>query len=98
MLFRVVVYAPIIGIGGFVKVLTNSDSQMAWIIGVAILAIVFIVGTLFILVMPKFKKLQELIDRLNQVAREILTGLPVIRAFHKEKKEEARFEIGRAHV
>lgn len=93
MLFRVVVYAPIIGIGGFVKVLTNSDSQMAWIIGVAILAILFIVGTLFIIGMPKFKKLQELIDKLNQVAREILTGLPVIRAFHKEKKEEARFEV-----
>ena len=92
MLFRVVVYAPIIGIGGFVKVLTNSDSQMAWIIGVAILAILFIVGTLFVIVMPKFKKLQDLIDKLNQVAREILTGLPVIRAFHKEKKEEARFD------
>ena len=98
MLFRVVVYAPIIGIGGFVKVLTNSDSQMAWIIGVAILAILFIVGTLFIMVMPKFKKLQELIDRLNQVAREILTGLPVIRAFHKEKKEEARFDTANANL
>ena len=91
MLFRVIVYAPIIGIGGFIKVLTKSDSQMAWIIGVAILAILFIVGTLFIMVMPKFKKLQELIDQLNQVAREILTGLPVIRAFHKEEREEGRF-------
>lgn len=93
MLFRVVVYAPIIGIGGFVKVLTNSDSQMAWIIGVAILAILLIVGTLFIITMPSFKKLQDLVDQLNQVAREILTGLPVIRAFHKEEKEEARFGI-----
>lgn len=92
MLFRVVVYAPIIGIGGFIKVLTNSDNQMAWIIGVAILAILFIVGTLFVVVMPNFKKLQDLIDKLNQVSREILTGLPVIRAFHKEKKEEARFD------
>ena len=91
MLFRVVVYAPIIGIGGFIKVLTNSDNQMAWIIGVAILAVLFVVGTLFIGVMPKFKKLQELVDKINQVAREILTGLPVIRAFHKEKKEEERF-------
>ncbi len=98
MLFRVVVYAPIIGIGGFVKVLTNSDSQMAWIIGVAILAILFIVGTLFIIGMPKFKKLQELIDKLNQVAREILTGLPVIRAFHKEKKEEARFDVANSNL
>ncbi len=92
MLFRVVVYAPIIGIGGFVKVLTNSDNKMAWIIGIAILAVLFIVGTLFIIVMPKFKKLQDLIDKLNQVSREILTGLPVIRAFHKEKKEEGRFD------
>ena len=92
MLFRVVVYAPIIGVGGFIKVLTRSNNQMAWIIGVAILAILFIVGTLFIIVMPKFKKLQELIDKLNQVSREILTGLPVIRAFNKEKKEESRFD------
>lgn len=98
MLFRVVVYAPIIGIGGFVKVLTTSDSQMAWIIGVAILAISFIVGTLFIMTMPKFKKLQELVDKVNQVAREILTGLPVIRAFHKEKKEEARFEVANTNL
>lgn len=93
MLFRVVVYAPIIGIGGFVKVLTTSDNQMAWIIGVAILAILFIVGILFIVAMPKFKKLQDLTDKLNLVSREILTGLPVIRAFHKEKKEEARFDV-----
>ena len=92
ILFRVVVYAPIIGIGGFVKVLTTSDNSMAWIIGVAILAILFVVGTLFIVAMPKFKKLQDLIDKLNQVSREILTGLPVIRAFNKEKEEEKRFD------
>ena len=93
MLFRVVVYAPIIGIGGFVKVLTNGDNSMAWIIGVAILAILFVVGTLFIVAMPKFKKLQELTDKLNLVSREILTGLSVIRAFHKEKREENRFDV-----
>ena len=92
MLFRVVVYAPIIGIGGFVKVLTSSDNSMAWIIGVAILAILFVVGTLFIIAMPKFKKLQELTDKLNLVSREILTGLPVIRAFNQEKREEKRFD------
>ena len=92
MLFRVVVYAPIIGIGGFVRVLSNTDNSMAWIIGVAILAILFIVGTLFAIAMPKFKKLQDLIDKLNEVSREILTGLPVIRAFNKEKKEEKRFD------
>ena len=92
ILFRVVIYAPIIGIGGFVKVLTSSDYSMAWIIGVAIVAILFVVGILFIVAMPRFRKLQDLIDKLNQVSREILTGLPVIRAFNKEKKEEERFD------
>lgn len=92
MLFRVVVYAPIIGIGGFLRVLGNSNTSMAWIIGVAILAIISIVLILFIVAMPKFKKLQDLIDKLNLVSREILTGLPVIRAFNTEKKEEKRFE------
>lgn len=92
ILFRVLVYAPIIGIGGFLRVLNQSDNSMAWIIGVAILAILFVVATLFIIAMPKFKKLQELIDKLNLVAREILTGLPVIRAFNTEKKEEKRFD------
>ena len=91
MLFRVVVYAPIIGFGGFFKVLNNSDGSMAWIIGIAIFAILVIVMTLFIVAMPKFKKLQDLIDKLNMVSREILTGLPVIRAFNKEKDEEKRF-------
>lgn len=92
MMFRVLVYAPIMGIGAFLKVLIQSDNSMAWIIGVAILAILFIIGTLFIIAMPKFKKLQTLIDKINQVSREILTGLPVIRAFNKEKHEEGRFE------
>ena len=92
MLFRVVVYAPIIGIGGFIKVLTNSDNSMAWIIGVAILGILFVVGTLFIVAMPKFKKLQDLTDKLNLVSREILSGLSVIRAFNTEEKEEKRFD------
>ena len=92
ILFRVVVYAPIIGIGGFLRVLSQSDNSMAWIIGVAILAILFVVATLFIIAMPRFKKLQQLIDKLNLVTREILTGLPVIRAFNTEKKEEKRFD------
>ena len=93
MLFRVVVYAPIIGVGGFLRVLRQSNNSMAWIIGVAILAILFVVGTLFIIAMPRFKKLQELVDKVNLVAREILTGLPVIRAFNTEKREEKRFDI-----
>ncbi len=92
MLFRVVVYAPIMGIGGFLRVLANSNTSMAWIIGLAILGVVGIVLVLFIIAMPRFKKLQDLIDKLNLVSREILTGLPVIRAFHTEKREEARFE------
>ena len=91
MLFRVVVYAPIIGIGGLVRVLSQSNTSMAWIIGLAIICVIAIVLVLFIVAMPKFKKLQELIDKLNLVSREILTGLPVIRAFNTEEKEEKRF-------
>ena len=98
MLFRTAVYAPIIGIGGIIKVLTESNSSMAWIIGLAIILILIIVGTLFAITMPKFKKLQELIDNINRVAREILTGLPVIRAFNTEKKEEQRFEEANANL
>lgn len=92
MLFRVIIYAPIIGIGGFLRVLRQSDNSMAWIIGVAILAILFVIGTLFVIAMPKFKVLQKLIDKVNLVAREILTGLPVIRAFNTEEREEKRFD------
>ncbi len=98
MLFRTVIYAPIMGTFGFIKVLNNSHNTMTWIVGVAILAIVFIVGTLFIIAMPKFKKLQDLIDRLNLVSREILTGLPVIRAFNKETSEEERFDVANTNL
>lgn len=93
MLFRVVVYAPIIGIGGLIRVIQNSNTSMAWIIGLAILLILGIVLILFIVAIPKFKKLQELIDKVNGVSREILTGIPVIRAFSREKHEEERFEV-----
>ena len=92
MLFRTVVYAPIIGIGGIIKVLTQSNSSMAWIVGLAVIAILITVATLFAIAIPKFKKLQDLVDKLNKVSREILTGLPVIRAFHTESKEENRFD------
>ena len=92
MAFRVIVYAPIMGVGGFLKVLANSNNSMAWVIGVAIGAILFVISILFTVAMPKFKKLQDLIDRLNLVSREILTGLPVIRAFNTEKREEKRFD------
>ena len=93
MLFRVIIYAPIMGIGAFIKLLTNSQNSMAWIIGVGIIAIIVIIGTLFLIAMPKFKKLQDLIDKLNMVSREILSGIPVIRAFNKEKYEENKFDI-----
>lgn len=92
MMFRTVIFAPIMGIGGFIRVLGMSNNSMLWIIGVAILSIIVVVAILFIVAMPKFKKLQDLIDKINLVTREILTGLPVIRAFHKEKDEEDRFD------
>lgn len=91
MIFRIVLYAPILGIGGVIKVL-QTDSSMTWILGVAVLMILMVVFTLFKVAMPKFTKLQTLIDQLNLVTREILTGIPVIRAFSREKHEEERFE------
>ena len=91
LLLRMVFYAPIIGIGGLVRVI-RSGVSMAWIIGVAVAAVSCLVVILMVVVMPKFKKMQKLVDRLNLVAREILTGLPVIRAFSREKYEEKRFD------
>ena len=90
-LLRVVFYAPIIGIGGVMKAMsTNAD--MTYIIGVAVVAILAVVITLFAIAMPKFNRVQKLIDKLNLVTREILSGLPVIRAFSNEPHEEERFE------
>lgn len=91
MLLRIVIYAPIIGIGGVVKV-ASTRTGMGWIIGVAVGAIILIVGILMSVTLPKFKKMQTLVDRLNLVSREILTGISVIRAFSREKFEERRFE------
>lgn len=91
MMFRIVLYAPILGIGGVIKVL-NTDSSMTWILGVAVGLILIVIFVLFQVAMPKFTILQTLIDRLNLVSREILTGIPVIRAFSREKHEEDRFE------
>jgi len=91
MLMRVVFYAPIIAIGGILKT-TSADSSMLWIIVIAVIALFFIVGTLFIIVMPKFKIFQLLIDKLNLVSREILSGIPVIRAFSNERHEDERFD------
>lgn len=91
MLFRIILYAPIMGVGGVLKVV-KTDSSMTWILGVGVLLIMALVGFLFAVAMPKFKILQTLIDKLNLVTREILTGIPVIRAFSTEKHEEERFE------
>ena len=91
MILRIVLYAPIMAIGGILKV-SNTNVDMFWIIGLAVLLIVMVVAVLFIVVMPKFKIVQNMVDKLNLVSREILTGLPVIRAFHTEKHEEERFD------
>ena len=91
MLLRVVLYAPIMAIGGVYKVF-HTNVSMSWIIGLAVILIGMVVLTLFAVAMPKFKVMQKLVDRLNLVTREILTGLPVIRAFSTEKYEEKRFD------
>lgn len=89
MMLRIVIYAPIMGIGALTKV---SGNAMSWIIALAVLVIISVVIILFSIVMPKFKVVQRLVDKLNLVAREILTGLPVIRAFATEGYEEKRFD------
>ena len=91
MIFRIVLYAPILGIGGVYKVF-QTDASMTWILALAVVLIMIFVAFLFKVAMPKFTKLQYLIDKLNLVAREILTGVYVIRAFSTEKHEEERFE------
>ena len=84
MLFRIVLYAPILGLGGVIRVL-NTDASMTWILGVAVVLILVVIFVLFQVAMPKFTVLQTLVDKLNLVTREILTGIPVIRAFSQGK-------------
>ena len=91
MMLRMILYAPILGIGGIVKVF-NTGAGMEWIIGLAVLIILGIVMILMVVAMPKFKLMQKLVDAVNLVSREILTGLSVIRAFRREEKEEQRFD------
>ena len=97
MLFRIVLYAPILGLGGVIRVL-NTDASMTWILGVAVVLILAVIFVLFQVAMPKFTVLQTLVDKLNLVTREILTGIPVIRAFSREKYEEERFEEANARL
>ncbi len=91
MLIRMAAYAPILGIGGIIKV-AKTGAGMGWIIILAVLVILGYVMILMSVTMPKFKLMQKLVDRVNLVSREILTGLSVIRAFGREKKEEERFD------
>lgn len=91
MLLRMVLYAPILAIGGIIMI-ARTDLSMGWIIIAAVAAIAVIMGVLMKVAMPKFKIMQKLIDRVNLVSRELLTGLPVIRAFGREQHEEVRFD------
>lgn len=88
---RIVFYAPILGIGGIVKVV-NTGADMGWVIAVAVISILILVSILFIFAVPKFKVVQKLVDKLNLVTRESLTGMLVIRAFSTQKYEEEKFE------
>ena len=92
LMLRIVIYAPILGIGGIVKVAT-THTGMEWIIAVAVGTALVLVALLMGLALPKFKRMQTLVDKMNLVSREILTGLPVIRAFSREKHEEKRFDL-----
>ena len=92
IMLRIVVYAPILGIGGIIKVATTRTG-MEWIIAVAVGSALVLVALLMSLALPKFKRMQTLVDKMNLVSREILTGLPVIRAFSREKHEEKRFDL-----
>ncbi len=92
MMLRMVLYAPIIAVGGVYKVI-NTNVSMTWIIALGVVLILALVLVLFLCVMPKFRILQKMVDRVNLVTREILTGLSVIRAFHTEKHEEERFDV-----
>ena len=91
-LFRIAFYAPIMGIGGVIKVV-GSEASMTWIIVAAIFAILILVGIMLVIAVPKFRIIQKLIDKLNLVLREILSGLMVIRAFNTQKHQEKKFDV-----
>ena len=97
MMLRMVLYAPILAIGGIINI-SRYDSGMNWIIILAIAVVFCLILLLLALTMPKFKIMQKLVDRVNLVAREILTGIPVIRAFGREQKENERFDEANTHL
>lgn len=92
LMLRMILYAPILGIGGVIRVV-NTKAGMGWVIALAVVVILGFVGLLMAIALPKFKAMQKLVDRVNLVSREILTGIPVIRAFGREKHEEERFDV-----
>ncbi len=92
MLFRIAFYAPILGIGGIIRVV-GTEVSMSWIIAAAVMAILMLIGVMLIVAVPKFKIVQKLVDKLNLVTREILSGLMVIRAFNTQKFEENKFDL-----
>jgi ATP-binding cassette subfamily B protein len=94
---RMICYAPILGVGAIIMALRKSVS-MSWIIVLAVIVLICVIGVLFVVVMPKFRRLQKLIDRLNLVARENLSGLMVIRAFSRDKFEQERFDVANTNL
>lgn len=97
MLLRIVIYAPIIAIGGIIKVI-STQASLLWVIALAVFAVFSVVGTLFVVALPKFKVIQNLVDKLNLVMRETLIGLPVIRAFSTQEHESKRFDAANADL
>ena len=95
MLVRIVLYAPIIGLGGVVMV-ARTKTGLGWVIALAVAAMLLLVGVLMKIAMPQFRAMQQRVDDVNLVSREILTGLPVIRAFHRERHEQERFDTASA--
>ncbi|MHA1221336.1 MAG: ABC transporter ATP-binding protein, partial [Candidatus Heimdallarchaeota archaeon] len=91
MIVRLVFYAPILGVGGIIHAM-NKNKDMTWLIGIAVLVLIVLIGVIILIAVPKFNRMQTLTDRINLVARENLTGMLVIRAFNKEKYEQKRFD------
>ena len=95
LIVRVVLYAPVIGLGGIIMV-ARTKTGLGWIIALAVAAMLLLVGVLMKIAMPQFRTMQQRVDDVNLVSREVLTGLPVIRAFHRERHEEERFDTASA--
>jgi ATP-binding cassette subfamily B protein len=97
MMVRMVFYAPLLGIGGLIKVI-SKDSPLSWLIGVAVLVLISLIMVVFSVALPKFKIIQKLVDRINLVSRENLAGMMVIRAFNMQEFEEKRFDVANADL